>query len=83
MRSARVAVAFVLVLHHGTAGHWVLQARPRRLRRRTEQIVGLAVLLLPLLLWAYRQVLQDKRSLAMRAEDEPSAAAAPSIPTTR
>lgn len=38
---------------------------------RTEQVVGLAVLLLPLLLWAYRQVLQEKRPLVMRVTERP------------
>ena len=36
---------------------------------RTEQIIGLAVLVLPLLLWAYRRVVQDKLPLGMTVGD--------------
>jgi hypothetical protein len=32
---------------------------------RTAQLVGLAVLLLPMLLWAYRRVVQDKLPLSL------------------
>jgi amino acid transporter len=34
---------------------------------RTEQVIGLAVLVLPLLLWAYRRVVQDKLPLSWTA----------------
>lgn len=51
---------------------------------RTEQIVGLAVLLLSLLLWAYRRVVQDKRSLSLATGDEevpgPSTTITPTLP---
>jgi amino acid transporter len=40
---------------------------------RTEQIIGLAVLVLPLLLWAYRRVVQDKLPLSLTVS-EPSQA---------
>jgi amino acid transporter len=36
---------------------------------RTEQIVGLAVLVLPLLLWGYRRIVQDKLPLSMTVSD--------------
>jgi amino acid transporter len=35
---------------------------------RTEQLIGLVVLLLPMLLWAYRRVVQDKLPLSMTTE---------------
>lgn len=35
---------------------------------RTEQLIGLAVLLLPMLLWAYRRVIQDRLPLRMTTE---------------
>jgi amino acid transporter len=38
---------------------------------RTEQLIGLAVLVLPLLLWAYRRVVQDKLPLSLTAVSEP------------
>jgi hypothetical protein len=38
---------------------------------RTEQIIGLAVLVLPLLLWAYRRVIQDKLPLGLTTGGEP------------
>jgi amino acid transporter len=37
---------------------------------RTEQIIGLAVLVLPLLLWAYRRVVQDKLPLSLTTVSE-------------
>jgi amino acid transporter len=39
----------------------------------TEQVIGLAVLALPLLLWAYRRVVQDKLPLSLTVS-EPSQA---------
>ena len=36
---------------------------------RTGQIVGLAVLVLPLLLWGYRRIVQDKLPLSMTVSD--------------
>ena len=40
---------------------------------RTEQLIGLAVLLLPLLLWAYRRVVQDGLPLSLTTTSEPIA----------
>jgi len=36
---------------------------------RTEQIIGLGVLVRPLLLWAYRRIVQDKLPLEMTVGD--------------
>jgi len=36
---------------------------------RTEQIIGLAVLVLPMLLWAYRRVVQDKLPLSLTVNE--------------
>lgn len=38
---------------------------------RTEQMIGVAVLVLPLLLWAYRRVVQDKLPLTFRTVSDP------------
>jgi amino acid transporter len=46
---------------------------------RTEQIIGLAVLVLPLLLWAYRRVVQDKLPLSLNVS-EPLQARPPGRP---
>jgi amino acid transporter len=38
----------------------------------TEQVIGLAVLVLPMLLWAYRRVVQDKLPLGLTTAIEPT-----------
>jgi len=40
---------------------------------RTEQLIGLAVLVLPLFLWAYRRVVRDKLPLSLTAVIAPDA----------
>ena len=37
----------------------------------TKQIIGLGILLLPLILWAYRRVIQDKLPLSLTTTSRP------------